>query len=53
MMRLFLMQVETLRKYRGQGQQQVIVKHVNVNAGGQAVVGHIEAGRKDAHEDRP
>jgi len=30
----------------------VCPRHVRVNAGGQAVVGHIEAGRKDAQEDR-
>jgi hypothetical protein len=52
MMRLFLMQVEALRKYWGQGQQQVIVKHVHVNQGGQAVVGHVEVGRKDTQENR-
>ena len=52
MMRLYQAQLEALRKYRGQGQQQVLVKHVHVNQGGQAVVGHVEVGRKDAQEDR-
>ncbi len=52
MMRLFLEQMQMLRKCRGQGQQQVVVKHVQVNDGGQAIVGHIEAGRKDAQEGR-
>jgi len=52
MMRLYQAQLEALRKYRGQGQQQVLVKHVHVNQGGQAVVGHVEVGRKDAQEGR-
>lgn len=46
-MRLFLEQMEALRKYRGGGMQQVIVKHVQVNDGGRAIVGHIEAGRPE------
>ncbi len=41
---VFLKQVETLEKYRGKtSQQKVTVEHVHVNAGGQAVVGHIES----------
>ncbi len=51
-MRLFLEQMEALRKHRGGGTQQVVVKHVQVNEGGQAIVGHIAAGRRDSQEDR-
>jgi len=40
--RTFLQQVEALQKLKGKGQQTVRVEHVTVNAGGQAVVGHIE-----------
>ncbi len=36
-------QIETLDKHRGKGQQKVTVEHVHVAAGGQAVVGNIEA----------
>ena len=34
--------LETLDKHRGKGQQKVTVEHVNVHAGGQAVVGNVE-----------
>ena len=41
---IFLKQVETLEKYRGKtSQQKVIVEHVHIYEGGQAVVGHIES----------
>jgi hypothetical protein len=36
--------LEALNRYRGKGtQQKVIVEHVNVAAGGQAIVGNVEA----------
>lgn len=40
--RTFLQQVDALEKLRGKGQQTVRVEHVTVNAGGQAIVGHVE-----------
>ena len=41
---VFLRQVEALQKYRGKtSQQKVIVEHVHIYEGGQAVVGHIES----------
>jgi hypothetical protein len=36
-------QLEVLDKHRGKGQQQVTVKYVNVEAGGQAVVGNVQS----------
>jgi hypothetical protein len=36
--------MEALDKHRGKGQQTVRVEHVTVNAGGQAIVGNVEAG---------
>ena len=33
----------SIYKHRGKGQQKVTVEHVHVEAGGQAVVGHVEA----------
>ena len=39
--RTFAMQMETLKRYRTGGQQRVIVEHVTVNEGGQAIVGNI------------
>jgi hypothetical protein len=40
-MRTFTSQMETLKKYRTGGQQKMIVKHIHVNQGGQAIVGSI------------
>ncbi len=44
MLRTFMAQVEALKKYRTGGQQKMIVEHVHVNEGGQAVVGTINQG---------
>jgi hypothetical protein len=41
MLRTFTAQTEALNRLRGKGQQKVIVEHVTVNQGGQAVVGAI------------
>ena len=42
LMRTFTAQVETLNKYRTKGQQKITVQHVNVNEGGQAIVGDVQ-----------
>lgn len=42
--RTYAMQMETLKRYRTGGQQRVIVEHVTVNAGGQAIVGNVGGG---------
>lgn len=42
---LFTRQMVTLDKHRGKGQQNITVKHVQVEAGGQAIVGTVETGR--------
>lgn len=39
---IYSRQIETLDKHRGKGQQKITVEHVSVEAGGQAMVGHIE-----------
>ncbi len=44
LMTLFTSQMEALKKYRTGGQQKVVVEHVNVNEGGQAVVGQVNMG---------
>ena len=41
--RTFTAQVEALKRHRSSGQQ-VVVKHVTVNDGGQAVVGNVQTG---------
>jgi len=42
--RTFVQQMEALQKYRNQGKQTIQVQHVNIEAGGQAVVGNITGG---------
>lgn len=41
--RTYALQMDTLKRYRSSGQQ-VVVKHVTVNDGGQAIVGDIKTG---------
>ena len=45
LMAVYTKQIEALNKHRGKGQQNITVKHVNVAAGGQAIVGNVEAGK--------
>lgn len=42
--RTFATQVEALKRYRTGGEQKVTVQHVNVNEGGQAIVGNVQGG---------
>ena len=44
MLRTFIAQMETLHKIRTGGQQKMIIEHVNVNEGGQAIVGTVNQG---------
>jgi len=46
LMALYAQQVAALDKHRGKGQQKVTVEHVHVAAGGQAIVGNVEAGSR-------
>ncbi len=41
LMRTFAAQVEALNKYRSKGQQKVVVEHIHVNDGGNAIIGTI------------
>ena len=51
LMHVFLKQLEVLEKYRGKtSRQKVIVEHVHIHQGGQAVVGHID-NRKQGEGD--
>ncbi len=47
---IFAKQLETLNRNRGKGQQKVSVEYVNVEPGGQAMVGHIESHAKPPRE---
>jgi hypothetical protein len=42
--RTFATQVEALKRYRSKGEQKVVVEHVTVNEGGQAIVGAVNTG---------
>ena len=42
--------MKALNKHRGKGDQKVTVEHVNVEAGGQAIVGSIETRQKNKKE---
>ena len=42
--RVFLEQITTLQKMRGQGQQKIVVEKVNVEPGGKAAIGINEEG---------
>ncbi len=44
LMRLYNETLETLMRYRRKGTQQVVVQHVHVEQGGQAIVGNVQAG---------
>ena len=43
--RTFVQQVGSLQNYRNKGKQTIQVQHVNVGAGGQAVVGSVGVGK--------
>jgi hypothetical protein len=45
--RTYAAQMEALRKHRNGGRQTVVVQHVTVEGGGQAIVGHVETGPRD------
>lgn len=42
--RTFATQMEALKRYRSKGEQRVVVEHVTVNEGGQAIVGDVNVG---------
>lgn len=42
--RTFLVQMDTLKRYRSKGQQVVRVERVTIHEGGQAIVGNVEGG---------
>jgi len=43
-LRTFAAQMEALKKHRTGGQQKMIVEHIHVNKGGQAIVGNVNQG---------
>lgn len=47
LMKLFNQQIATLDKHRLKGNQKMVVEHVHVHDGGQAIVGEVHQGGKD------
>ncbi len=45
LMSIYTRQLEVLDKHRGKGQQKITVEHINIEPGGQAIVGHVETGK--------
>jgi hypothetical protein len=50
--RTFTIQMEALKRYRTGGEQKVTVQHVTVGEGGQAIVGNVTQGRREAAPDK-
>jgi hypothetical protein len=46
LMRTYTIQMEALNRYRGKGQQKMTIEHVNINSGGQAVIGNLTSNKK-------
>ena len=51
LLRLYMDQVKTLNKQRGKGDQKMIIEHVNVEPGGQAIVGQVKNTSKNQRKD--
>src|ERR1700748_531534 len=56
--RTFAAQMSALKDYRSRGEQRMVVQHVNVADGGQAIVGNVNApaegvGARKKSEDQP
>ncbi|MGJ8588261.1 MAG: hypothetical protein ACSHXW_08910 [Yoonia sp.] len=51
LMTLYTQQLATLNKHRGKGQQKVTVEYVNVEPGGQAIVGNVETGKSTSRSE--
>ena len=49
---LYIRQMDALDKHRGKGQQNIIVKHVHVEAGGKAIVGNVDSTRQKKAGDQ-
>jgi hypothetical protein len=51
--RTFVAQMDALKKYRTGGEQKMVVEHVHVHEGGQAIVGNVQGGRSKNQETTP
>lgn len=53
LLRLYLEQMKALNKHRGKSDQKVVIEHVNIAPGGQAIVGNIESGNLNKSSATP
>ena len=51
--RTFATQIEALKRYRTGGEQKMVVEHVHVHEGGQAIVGNVQGGGGIAKKQEP
>lgn len=49
--RSYTMQMEALNRYRGKGQQKMVVEHVHISSGGQAIIGNIAGTKNNKPEE--
>lgn len=47
---VFIQQINQLQKLQGNSQQKVVVEHLHIHEGGQAIVGQVTPHRGDNHE---
>jgi hypothetical protein len=53
LLRTFTAQISTLNRIRGGSpSQKIVVEHVHVNEGGQAIVGNVESGPRGRGDDK-
>ena len=50
LLRTYAIQMETLNRYRGKGQQKITVEYININDGGKAVIGNITTNNSKQRE---
>jgi hypothetical protein len=48
--RTFAAQMQSLKVYRAKGKQSIVVKHVTVSHGGQAIIGNVKRGARGAQK---
>ena len=51
LLRLYMDQVKVLNKQRGKGDQKMVIEHVNVEPGGQAIVGQVKSTSKNKRKN--
>ena len=49
---LYARQLEALDKHRGKGQQKMTIEYINVEAGGRAIVGHVNRDKAPRAEEK-